>query len=114
MILEVAILNVKVEMSDDFERAFQQASSIIISMPGYISHDLQKCIEKKDRYLLLVYWENLEDHTVGFRQSVEYETWKKFSNKERISYAERINPSQIHLAYCIKQIPKRPKILNIL
>ena len=77
MILEVAILNVKVEMSDDFERAFQKASSIIVSMPGYISHDLQKCIEKKDQYLLLVNWETLEDHTVGFRQSVEYETWKK-------------------------------------
>ena len=77
MILEVAILNIKSGMSNDFERAFQQASSIIASMPGYISHDLQKCIEKKDQYLLLVHWETLKDHTVGFRQSVEYETWKK-------------------------------------
>ena len=77
MILEVAILNIKTGMSHDFEDAFQEASSIIASMPGYISHDLQKCLEKSDRYLLLVYWQKLEDHTVGFRQSVEYETWKQ-------------------------------------
>ncbi|MDJ0744925.1 MAG: antibiotic biosynthesis monooxygenase [Xenococcaceae cyanobacterium MO_167.B27] len=76
MILEIATLNIKAGMSDDFESAFQQASSIIASMPGYISHDLQKCIEKSDRYLLLVYWQSLEDHTIGFRQSAEYQTWK--------------------------------------
>ena len=76
MILEIATLNIKAGMSDDFESAFQQASSIIASMPGYISHDLQKCIEKSDQYLLLVYWQSLEAHTIGFRQSAEYQTWK--------------------------------------
>ncbi len=77
MILEVATLNIKAGMSDDFECAFQQASSIITSMPGYIAHDLQKCMELSDRYLLLVYWETLEDHTIGFRQSSKYQTWKE-------------------------------------
>ncbi|ELS03664.1 putative enzyme involved in biosynthesis of extracellular polysaccharides [Xenococcus sp. PCC 7305] len=77
MILEVAILNIKAGMSDSFERSFQKASPIIAAMPGYISHDLQKCLEKSDRYLLLVRWDKLEDHTVGFRQSAEYETWKQ-------------------------------------
>ncbi len=52
MILEIATLNIKAGMSESFERAFQQASSIIASMPGYISHDLQKCIEMRDQYLL--------------------------------------------------------------
>ena len=77
MILEVAILNVKAGMSDRFESAFQEAASIISSMPGYLSHDLQKCVEVSNRYLLLVRWENLEDHTIGFRQSAEYQTWKQ-------------------------------------
>ena len=77
MILEVAILNIKTGMSNDFESAFRNASSIIASIPGYISHDLQKCLEQSDRYLLLVYWQKLEDHTIGFRQSVKYETWQK-------------------------------------
>ena len=75
--LEVATLNIKAGMSDDFEQAFRQASSIIASMPGYISHDLQNCLDKSDRYLLLVYWQNLENHTIGFRQSPEYQTWKE-------------------------------------
>jgi len=76
MILEIATLNIKAGMSDDFESTFQEASSLIASMPGYISHDLQKCIEKSERYLLLVYWQSLEAHTIGFRQSAEYQTWK--------------------------------------
>jgi heme-degrading monooxygenase HmoA len=46
-------------------------------MPGYINCDLQKCIETRDRYILLVYWQTLEDHTIGFRQSKEYQTWKQ-------------------------------------
>lgn len=77
MILELAILDVKSGMSNDFEQAFSKASKIISALPGYISHDLQKCLEKSDRYLLLVYWHTLEDHTIGFRQSEQYQTWKE-------------------------------------
>jgi len=45
-------------------------------MKGYISHELQKCMETPSRYILLVKWEILEDHTVGFRESEEYQKWK--------------------------------------
>ena len=45
-------------------------------MPGYVSHELQECIEKSDRYLLLVNWETLEAHTEGIRSSPQYEEWK--------------------------------------
>ena len=76
MILEVAILDVKKGLESDFEVAFTQAREIISSMPGYISHDLQNCIENPGRYLLLVNWETLEDHTVGFRESDEYQLWR--------------------------------------
>lgn len=77
MILEVAVLNIKSGLRDEFESAFKQAQSIISSMPGYISHDLQKCLEKGDRYILLVHWQTLEDHTIGFRKSEQYQTWKQ-------------------------------------
>lgn len=76
MILEVAILDVKSGMQGDFESAFGEAQEIISSMSGYISHQLQKCIEKNNRYILFVHWENLEDHTKGFRDSPEYREWK--------------------------------------
>ena len=77
MILEVAILDVIASQEKDFESAFANASSIIASMPGYISHQLQHCIEKPNRYILLVHWEKLEDHTVGFRGSEGYQEWRK-------------------------------------
>jgi len=77
MILEAAMLQVKSGMEDDFEESFRQASSIISAMKGYITHELQRCMEVEGKYLLLVKWETLEDHTVGFRGSNEYQEWKK-------------------------------------
>ncbi|MBT2655782.1 antibiotic biosynthesis monooxygenase [Bacillus sp. ISL-18] len=77
MILEAAMLQVKNDMEKDFEEAFRQASLIISSMKGYITHELQRCIEVEGKYLLLVKWETLEDHTVGFRESNQYQEWKK-------------------------------------
>ena len=77
MILEVALLNVRLGESGAFEDAFRVAQAIIESMPGYISHQLQRCLEIENRYLLLVQWRTLDDHTVGFRQSREYQEWKR-------------------------------------
>jgi heme-degrading monooxygenase HmoA len=77
MILEAAILNVRVGLEREFEAAFTQASLIIASMPGHVSHQLQRCVEQSNRYLLLVQWESLEAHTVGFRGSPEYQRWKQ-------------------------------------
>lgn len=76
MILEVAVLNVKPGRNADFEAAFAQAKPIISSMKGFVNLQLQKCIEKDHQYVLLVNWDTLEDHTVGFRQSAEYLQWK--------------------------------------
>ncbi|WP_316827870.1 antibiotic biosynthesis monooxygenase [Pedobacter miscanthi] len=77
MILEVAILNVKGGLSADFEKAFHEAQKIISSMEGYISHQLQKCVEVENKYIVLVNWETLEAHTKGFRESAKYQDWKK-------------------------------------
>lgn len=76
MILEVAILYIKSGEENNFESAFFEAKEIISASKGYIEHQLQKCIETKGKYILLVKWENLEDHTEGFRKSKPYEKWK--------------------------------------
>jgi len=76
MVLEVAILDVKTSEEKKFEAAFSKAQTIIASMKGYVSHQLQRCHEKQNRYILLVNWQTLEDHTEGFRKSTEYEKWK--------------------------------------
>jgi heme-degrading monooxygenase HmoA len=77
MILEVAVLNVRPGSEDAFEAAFRQASSIIASMPGFGSLQLQRCIEVPNRYILLVDWQSLEAHTIGFRGSAQYQDWKR-------------------------------------
>jgi heme-degrading monooxygenase HmoA len=76
VILEVAILNVKPGLGEEFEAAFKVASAIIAAMPGYVSHELQRCVETTNRYILLVRWQKLEDHTVGFRRSPQYQEWR--------------------------------------
>ena len=77
MILEAAYLQVRPGQSAQFESAFRRASAIIAASPGYISHELQRCLEVADKYLLLVRWETLEDHTVGFRGSAAYGEWRQ-------------------------------------
>lgn len=74
-VLELATLNVKLGQESQFKVAFSAAEDIICGMRGYISHSLQECVENSNRYVLLVNWQTLEDHTVGFRQSDEYEKW---------------------------------------
>ena len=78
MILEVAILNIRPGQTAQFEEVFAQAKNIISAMPGYMSHELHRCIEVETKYLLLVRWQRLEDHTEGFRNSAEYQEWKRF------------------------------------
>ena len=77
MILEAAMLQVKRGMEAEFEATFRKASAIISSMEGYRSHELQRCLETEGKYLLLVEWATLEDHTIGFRQSKNYQEWKR-------------------------------------
>lgn len=77
MILEVAILNVIPGREAEFEDAFRQAQRIISTMTGYRSHDLRRCVEAANRYILLVNWDKLEDHTIGFRGSSGYQEWKQ-------------------------------------
>ncbi|MEG4216639.1 antibiotic biosynthesis monooxygenase [Microcoleus sp. Pol14C6] len=77
MILEAVVLNVKSGCEGDFEIAFREASSLISSIDGYLSHELHRCTEVQGKYLLLVRWENLEAHTIRFRNSAEYQEWKR-------------------------------------
>jgi heme-degrading monooxygenase HmoA len=81
MILEAVMLQVKEGQEEEYEEVFRQASVIISSMRGYLSHELQRCMEVKGKYLLLVRWETLEDHTVGFRESAEYQEWKQLLHR---------------------------------
>lgn len=77
MILEVAPLPVRAGQEAAFEAAFLQAQALIAAMPGYLGHELQRGIEHPNEYLLLVRWRSVEDHEQGFRQSPQYQEWKR-------------------------------------
>ncbi len=76
MVLEHAILAVIPGEETAFEEAFSKATSIISASVGFRCLRLSRCIEEPSRYLLLVEWENLKDHTEGFRGSPAYEEWR--------------------------------------
>jgi len=76
-VLEVAILNVRQGHAEAFRAAFATAAPIIASIPGYRRHELRRCAEQDHRFLLLVWWDTIESHTVGFRGSPQYGEWKR-------------------------------------
>lgn len=77
MITEQAVLDVRAGTESDFEEAFAAAKALIASSPGFEWLQLHRCIETPNRYLLLVAWRSLEDHTDGFRTSAAYEEWSR-------------------------------------
>lgn len=98
MILEVAILNVRAGEADAFEAAFAEAQRIIASMPGYIDHELQRCLEVPEKYVLLVRWQSVKDHEQGFRGSPQYQEWKRLLHHfydpfPVVEHYERVEPA---------------------
>lgn len=77
MITEAAFLYIRKNESHSFEQAFSRAQNIIGSMRGYMTHELLKCAEQEDKYLLLVRWQKAEDHLEGFRKHKKYQEWKE-------------------------------------
>ena len=76
-VLEVAVLDVKRGQAAAFQEAFSRAEHIIASMPGYGRHELRRCVEDDHRFLLLVSWDSVASHEVGFRGSAQYQEWKR-------------------------------------
>jgi heme-degrading monooxygenase HmoA len=76
VILEVAVLDVRPGQEEAFEAAMRAARPLIAATPGFEGIEVRRCHEAVHRYLLLVTWARLEDHTVGFRQSSRYAAWR--------------------------------------
>lgn len=96
MILEIAILNIRAGEEVAFEEAVAAGSQLILRSPGYIAHELRRCIETKGRYVLLVRWETLEAHTVGFRESPAFPAWRAiigpfFASAPVVEHYERVS-----------------------
>lgn len=77
MIVERAELDIVEGQEAAFEAAFVQAREVAAAADGIISLRLARGIESPSRYLLVVEWDTLEAHTVGFRESDRFLRWRE-------------------------------------
>ena len=77
MILEIADIRVKPGTQAEFDAAIEKGVSTVISKAkGFIGYKINKGIESPERYLLMIFWQTLENHTVDFRQSPAFQDWR--------------------------------------
>ena len=76
MITEHALLDVVPGREEEFIASMERAKALIAGSPGFVSLRVERCRERPSRFLLLVEWERLEDHTEGFRGSEAYQAWR--------------------------------------
>jgi heme-degrading monooxygenase HmoA len=77
MILERAVIAVRPGSEPDFEAAIEQARQVVAGAEGFRSFRLQRGIERRSTYLLLIEWDSLEHHMQGFRESELFVRWRK-------------------------------------
>jgi heme-degrading monooxygenase HmoA len=75
-VLEHAHIGVRAGEEEDFEAAYRQARGILLATPGCRSVRMHRGIEHPSRFLLLVEWDTLENHTVDFRESDRFTHWR--------------------------------------
>ena len=77
MILEIADIQIPAGQNAAFEEAIQRGLSTVVSRAqGFKGAKVNRGIEKPERYILQIFWETLEDHTMGFRQGPLFPQWR--------------------------------------
>jgi heme-degrading monooxygenase HmoA len=77
MILELADIRIAPGQQAAFDEAIQRGlSTVIQNAKGFQGFKVNKGIENPERYILQIFWETLEDHTVGFRESPAFAQWR--------------------------------------
>lgn len=77
MILELADIRIQPGQQAAFDEAIQRGLRTVISTAkGFQGFKVNKGIENPERYILQIFWDTLEDHTVGFRESPAFADWR--------------------------------------
>jgi heme-degrading monooxygenase HmoA len=77
MVTEIALIDVKPGLEAEFEAGVATAAALFQCAKGCRAMELQRSVEKPSRYRLFVQWETLEDHTVAFRGSEDFQEWRR-------------------------------------
>jgi heme-degrading monooxygenase HmoA len=79
MILEIADIRIQAGKQAEFDAAITRGVEEVISKAkGYISYRVNKCIETPERYVLMIFWQTLENHTIDFRESPAFAVWRGY------------------------------------
>jgi len=77
MIYEVADIRIVPGQREAFEEAIRRGvTTVIAKARGFIDYKVKRCIETPERYLLVIRWETLENHTKDFRESAAFGEWR--------------------------------------
>ena len=77
MILELADIRIQPGKQAEFDAAIQRGIAEVISKSkGFKGFKINKGMESPERYILMIFWETLENHTVDFRQSPAFAEWR--------------------------------------
>ena len=98
MILEVADIRIPPGKNAEFEVAIERGlTTVIARAKGYRSHRVQRGIDSPERYLLMIEWDTLENHTVDFRQGPLFADWRAF-----VGPFFAVPPNVEHFALAVK------------
>ena len=77
MILELADIRIQPGQQAAFEQAIELGlNTVAARAKGFRGAKVNRCIETTERFVLQIFWDTLEDHTVGFRQSPLFAEWR--------------------------------------
>ena len=99
MILEIADIQIPPGQHAAFEAAIQKGLDTVASQAkGFKGAKVNRGIESPERYILQIFWETLEDHTVGFRQGPLFPQWRAivgpfFAAPPRVEHFELVTKS---------------------
>jgi quinol monooxygenase YgiN len=96
MITEIAQIDIKPGMEAEFETGVKNAAPVFQRAKGCHGLELQRSIEKPARYRLFVKWATVENHTVDFRGSADFQEWRK------------------HVAHCFASPPEVEHVSEVL
>lgn len=100
MILELADLRIQPGKQADFDIAIQRGIDQVISKAkGFNGYKINRGIESPERYVLMIFWETLENHTVDFRESPAFQEWRSivgsyFTSPPVVEHFNLLNKSQ--------------------
>ena len=77
MILEIADIRIRPGEQAAFDAAIRRGiDTVIARATGFRGYKVNRGVESPERYVLMIFWDTLENHTVGFRNSAAFGEWR--------------------------------------